>query len=77
MKFNRFEDLWCYSEKIASEEDISSEEAIEKVCSAIRDKKYGEAMYYLSLISYRNNINIFIELQKSVTDNFVARQEDD
>jgi hypothetical protein len=77
MKFTRFEDLWHYAEKVSSEEKISSEEAAIKAISSLNNREYGEVLYYLSLISSAENINIFFELQRSVTDHFVARQEDD
>lgn len=77
MKFNKFESLWEYSEKISSEEGLSSEEILDKIVYSLKNKEYGETLYYLSALSNNENINIFIELQKSVTDHFVARQEDD
>lgn len=77
MKFLRFEDLWDYSEKTSFEEDLSLEDVHEKIIAALKQKEYGDFLYYFSIISKREDINIFTELQKSVSDHFVARQEDD
>lgn len=77
MNFKRFEDLWNYSEKISSNENFSSNEAIERISESLNKKLYGELLYYLSVISKNENINIFIELQKAVEDHFIAQQEDD
>lgn len=77
MNFKRFEDLWNYSEEISSKDDISEEKVAENISESLKKKMYGELLYNLSIISKRENINIFIELQKAVEDHFVAQQEDD
>jgi hypothetical protein len=77
MKFFKFEDLWNYSEKISSNDQISLDDSESKILESLKSGKYGEVLYYLSNISRDKNINIFVELQKAVTDHFVAQQEDD
>lgn len=77
MKFLKFEDLWMYSEKTSSNEGSSVEDSESKIIEFLKEKNYGEVLYYLSNVTREKNINIFIELQRAVEDHFLAQQEDD
>jgi hypothetical protein len=77
MKFLKFEDLWTYSEKISSCDLISVEDSESKIIECLKNKDYGEVLYYLSNVTREKDINIFIELQRAVEDHFLAQQEDD
>ena len=76
MYFQKFEDLWNYSEKISSNDLVSEDDAALNILNSLKEENYGEVLYNLSIITRLKNINIFVELQDAVRQHFSAQQED-